>query len=252
MGPRTFVIGDIHGDLVALRALADALPPIAHADTIVFLGDYVDRGPSSREVIELVRRLDQDVRCRVVCLRGNHEDAWLRVIDEGWPGFLLPPSNGCLATLRSYTGGPMPEDGAFPRAEEMALLQRGGFFPADHVAWMRSLPWFYEDEHAIYVHAGLPEKDGTFVHPADADPKTALVWTRSDCFFAGYRGKRVVVGHTVTELLPVELSTYTPADPTDMWAGPAVVAIDTGAGKGGFLTCVELPSLTVYESPRPG
>ena len=113
---------------------------------------------------------------------------------------------------------------------------------------LRTLPFFYEDEHDIYVHAGLIQKDGVFVHPEDAEDLRALLWTRTKNFFQNYRGKRVVVGHTVTTLLPDDLSSYTPKDPTDLWAGPAVTAIDTGAGKGGFLTCLELPAMIVHES----
>ena len=52
----------------------------------------------------------------------------------------------------------------------------------------------------------------------------------------------------MTELLPNELSSYTPEDPTDLWAGPSCVGLDTGAGKGGFLTAIELPARAVYES----
>jgi serine/threonine protein phosphatase 1 len=58
----------------------------------------------------------------------------------------------------------------------------------------------------------------------------------------------VVCGHTSTDHLPPELSSFTPEDPLDMWAGEAVLVIDTGCGKGGFLTAVELPSVKVYES----
>jgi serine/threonine protein phosphatase 1 len=67
-------------------------------------------------------------------------------------------------------------------------------------------------------------------------------------FFQGYRGKRVVCGHTATENLPPELSSFTPEDPLDMWVGENVVVIDTGCGKGGFLTVLELPALKTYES----
>lgn len=57
------------------------------------------------------------------------------------------------------------------------------------------------------------------------------------------------MGHTKTETLPPELSTHTPDDPTDMWAGECVVALDTGCGsQDGFLTALELPAMTVYES----
>lgn len=248
MAHRTFAIGDIHGDMGHLTLLLRKLPPLDAQDTLVFLGDYVDRGPRSREVIEAVRGMHETRGCNVVCLRGNHEDAWLRVIDRGWPEFVFPPSNGCLATMRSFTGGPLVGDEDMPTKAEWDPLFAGAFFPADVVTWMRSLPLYYEDEHAIYVHAGLMERGEGFAHPRDTEPEVALLWTRSEGFFRNYRGKRVVVGHTTTDLLPPELSTYTPHDPSDLWAGECVVATDTGAGKGGFLTAVELPACVVYES----
>lgn len=246
MSARTFVIGDIHGDLDHLRKLIEKLPLITRKDTVVFLGDYVDRGPRSREVVRVVRALDLELGCNVVALRGNHEDAWLRVIDQGWPEFVMPPNNGCLATFRSYRA-PDRRD-VIPDAQESEGLFRGAFFPPDVIEWMRSLPLFHEDEHGIYVHAGLIEKDGKFLHPSETEPPTALLWTRSKAFFHDYDGKLVVIGHTATDLLPQELSKHTPEDPTDMWVSDHVIAIDTQCGKGGFLTAVELPSLAVYES----
>ena len=60
--------------------------------------------------------------------------------------------------------------------------------------------------------------------------------------------KRVVFGHTMTQCLPPELSSYTPEDTTDIWIGPSVIGLDTGCGKGGFLTAIELPAMRVYES----
>lgn len=248
MANRTFAIGDIHGELDLLRALVAKLPLLDAEDTLVFLGDYVDRGPHSQEVIHIVRAFERELGCKVVTLRGNHEDAWLRVVDQGWPEFVFPTPNGCLATMRSFTGGPVPKEEEVVSKEDAPMLFSGKFFPEDVIAWMRELPWYYEDDHAIYVHAGLLERDGVYAHPRDTDPQAALLWTRTESFFREYRGKRVVVGHTKTEYLPPELSTYTPDDPTDMWAGECVCAIDTGCGSGGFLTALELPSMTVYES----
>lgn len=249
MAGRTFAIGDIHGELDHLRALLGRMPTLTPEDTVVFLGDYIDRGPASEEVVRVVRRLHQDCGAKVVCLRGNHEDAWLRVIDRGFPEFVLPPQNGCLPTYCSYKNLPIRDREALPQESEAAELFSGRFFPDDVIAWMRGLPHFYEDEHAIYVHAGLLEgPDGSFLHPSEAEPKIAMLWVRTERFFREYRGKRVVVGHTATELLPQELSSWTPEDPSDLWAGPSVVAVDTGCGSGGFLSAVELPSLTVYES----
>lgn len=249
MAGRTFAIGDIHGDLEALRTVIGKLPPVDEDDTVVFLGDYLDRGPYSAQVIKIVKGLDKDVGCNVVCLRGNHEDAWLRVRARRWDEFVFPPQNGCFATYRSFIGGPVPQKGEMPKMEDMEAMFSGSFFPPEIVTWMESLALWYEDDHAIYVHAGLHEKDGAFLHPKDTEQKMALMWTRTDRFFREYRGKTVVIGHTVTELLPQELSSHTPSDPTDMWVGESIIAIDTGAGKeGGFLTAVELPSRTVYES----
>jgi serine/threonine protein phosphatase 1 len=180
-----------------------------------------------------------------VALRGNHEDAWLRVMERGWLEFVLPEGNGCLATMRSFTKAPMDKP---MLAKEREALLKGNFFPKDVEEWMKALPYFYEDDHAIYVHAGLPHGPQGFFHPSQAPEPAALLWLRDEKFFRDYRGKLVVFGHTATAFLPPELSTYTPEDPLDIWAGPCCVGLDTGAGKGGFLTALELPAMHVYES----
>ncbi len=248
MAGRTFAIGDIHGDVEALYRLLHAFPELDERDTIVFVGDYLDRGPRSKDVVDYVRSMPERTPAKVVALRGNHEDAWLRVIEQGWPEFSLPITNGCLATYRSFTGGAPPEEGEPMKNDELPAILRGTFFPPEVVAWMRELPFFYEDEHAIYVHAGLPHGENGFPHPSEVKTKAALLWCRDDHFFRRYKGKLVVFGHTATELLPPELSSYTPEDPSDIWAGPCTIGLDTGCGKGGFLTGLELPSLRVYES----
>lgn len=258
MSGRTLVIGDVHGDLEALERLLAKTPPLTAADTIVFLGDYLDRGPASAQVVARIRELSARGPAKVVALRGNHEDAWLRVIDQGWFEFLIVRGNGCLETLRSYQGRPAAGGGGddnqlerdTPDNDDFAAMERGSFFPPDVVEWMRSLPFYYEDEHAIYVHAGIKRHEQEFPHPAQVQPQTALLWLRDRDFFVNYRGKLVMFGHTVTKSLPAELSTFTPEDPTDLWAGPACAGLDTGCGKGGFLTGVLLPSRAVFES-RP-
>jgi serine/threonine protein phosphatase 1 len=248
MANRTFAVGDIHGDLEALEKALAKLPELDDQDTLVLMGDYLDRGEKSAQVIAYVREeLPKRVPGKLVALRGNHEDGWLRVASGGWPEFVIPVPNGCLATLRSYRGQRCA-DGEIPTREELQAMQMGEFLPSDVVDWMNTLPYFYEDEHAIYVHAGLVESDGKWVHPKDTENPTQLLWVRTMRFFQGYRGKRVVCGHTATENLPPELSSFTPEDPLDMWVGENVVVIDTGCGKGGFLTVLELPAMKVYES----
>lgn len=246
---RTIAIGDIHGEIDHLDRLLAKLPALEKDDTLVFLGDYLDRGPASAKVVERVREIERTNKAKVVALRGNHEDAWLQVVEKGWIEFVIPRLNGCLEAKRSFLGEPLAGEDEAPSPEELKILLDGSFFPKDVVEWMKTLPFFYEDEHALYVHAGLLPKDGEFQHPSVTEPKRALLWTRSREFFADYRGKLVVVGHTATRLLPVELSSYTPEDPTDLWAGPSVIAIDTACGKpDGFLTAILLPEKLVYES----
>ncbi|MEQ1568945.1 MAG: metallophosphoesterase family protein [Myxococcota bacterium] len=252
MAGRTFAIGDIHGDLEQLHVLLHRIGPLDSRDKLVFLGDYVDRGPDSKAVIDFLRLELPKTGVKVVALRGNHEDAWLRVVRDGWDGFVLPPGNGCLAALRSYVGGEPPEPHEQPQSEtEWEQLLSGSFYPDDVVQWMDELPYFYEDEDAIFVHAGLPRVQGKFLHPSLVDNPAILLWTRTMDFFREYRGKTTIVGHTVTSLLPPELSWYSPEDPDDLWAGEQVIAIDTGCGKGGFLTAIEMPELFVWESREP-
>ncbi len=249
VSPRTFAIGDIHGDLEQLDILLHRLPELTKDDTLVFLGDYVDRGPDSAGVVKRVREVEAKSPAKVVCLRGNHEDAWVQIrAGKPWPEFVMPRGNGCLECLRSYTGGKYPDEEELPSSDELMAMLDGSFLPEDDAEWFAGLEWFYEDDHAIYVHAGIKRMGETFPHPRDVHPPRALLWLRDKDFFENYRGKLVVFGHTTTRTLPNELSTYTPDDPTDLWAGPACVGLDTACGKGGFLTAFELPARAVYES----
>jgi serine/threonine protein phosphatase 1 len=246
---RTFAIGDIHGELTQLETLVASFPRLDADDTIVLLGDYVDRGPRSFDVVNFVRFKLPALGARVVALRGNHEDGWVRVATKGWPEFLGPPNNGCLATLRSYHGKSHSR-GDEPTPDERGAFDSGAFFPRDVLQWFSSLPYWYEDDHAIYVHAGLVHDGKKWLHPKKVKDPTIMLWVRTVEFFRDYKGKRVVVGHTGTKYLPQEFSHFTPGDPLDMWAGDSVLAVDTGCGNGGFLTAVELPAVRVYET-RP-
>lgn len=247
MAERTLIVGDIHGGYTDLTCLWSKLPELDSHDTVVFLGDYVDRGPDSRGVIDFVRDLQANARAKVVPLCGNHEDGWIRVARGGFPEFVMPASNGCWACACSFSGG---DAKAEPSEAEWKTMLTAGFFPADVLEWMRGLPTWYEDEHAIYTHAGLPPSDdGGFSHPSAVKSRLKLLWSRSSEFFRSYRGKRVICGHTATRDLPEALSLYTPSDPSDAWMTQNVIAIDTKCSKvGGFLTALELPNLRVYES----
>ncbi len=243
---RTIAIGDIHGDLEQLDRLLGRLPELDATDTVVFIGDYVDRGPKSREVVERVQTYAKSFPGRCITLRGNHEDAWLNCLDTPNPGFLLSEGNGCYQTLRSFV------DCQHISLQEqcLKLLQPHTWFPSELRAWFEGLPYWYEDEHAIYVHAGLDGEGDEWLHPS-AGKMRCLMWMREKDFFTRYRGKRVVFGHTPTSMLSTEHLNFIERifdDPADVWKRGDLIGIDTGCGKGGFLSAIELPSGKVYES----
>lgn len=243
---RTFVIGDIHGEAAHLQRLLERLPTMESDDTVVFLGDYMDRGSDSARVFETVWSLPSQTRAQVVTLLGNHEEAWLRCLKQPEPGFLLRPDNGCFAAMQSLMH-------CEPLSEiELAglLLNPQRWFPPRLSEWLEKQPLFYEDDHGIYVHAGL-ETDGEYwLHPRDSKPRS-LLWLRDPEFFRTYRGKRVCFGHTITRELPVDhLSWFAKIldDPTDVWFRGDLIGLDTACGKGGYLSAVELPSCKIYTS----
>ncbi|MDB5510665.1 MAG: serine/threonine protein phosphatase [Enterovirga sp.] len=171
----TYAVGDIHG---CRDHLADILRQIeTHAAgrprRLVFIGDYIDRGPDSAGVIATLRRLQAEPGAEVVCLMGNHEDLMLRALAR--PDFLDNwLFNGGDTMLASY-GISAPED-----------------LPPDVVAWVRSLPTSFEDERRCFVHAGLnPQLDRLSQRDHDR------LWIRDQ--FLGVEhdfGKFVVHGHT--------------------------------------------------------
>ena len=244
--PRTIAIGDIHGESEHLARVLGRLPELAAEDTVVFLGDYLDRGPGSAKVIELVEAFRDRFAGRTVCLRGNHEDAWLKSLDHPNPGFLLPEGNGCYATLRSFVDCSRLDD----RQQLELLLKPTSWFPPTTRAFLESLGLWYEDEHAIYVHAGLDGEGDAWLHPSLGKIES-LMWMRERDFYTRYHGKRVVFGHTPTHMLSNDHLSFFQRlfdDHTDVWRRGDLIGVDTGCGKGGFLSAIELPSGKVYES----
>ncbi|MGY4432441.1 hypothetical protein ACVWWO_004918 [Bradyrhizobium sp. F1.13.1] len=135
-----FAIGDIHGCYRKLRSLLTACHKHGadHDIRIIAMGDYVDRGPDSKEVIDFLVRNQADPNSRFICLRGNHEEMLIRAADKDrsdrdlmtWWG------NGGEQTLESY-GVNDPSD-----------------LPPGHLDWLRSLPLETSDRHRLFVHAG--------------------------------------------------------------------------------------------------
>jgi serine/threonine protein phosphatase 1 len=220
---RTLVVGDVHGKRDLLQRLLVEMAYRPEEDRLVLIGDLVDRGEDSSGVVSLALELKQAAPGQVTVLRGNHEDMMVEgVLDPEGQVAQLWYYNGGIETLESYVG---------PDGE----LQ----FPEEHFDFLRSLPTWAEDEHAIYVHAALVEDaNGSFCHPSEGPDDPELLWSRNRRFYSDYRGKTVVFGHTITGMLFGE--------PEEVWLQESVICVDTGAYMSGVLSAVELPSRQVY------
>lgn len=208
---KTFVIGDIHGCHQALLELWRKISPLA-ADTIVFLGDYIDRGPDSRQVIDEILAIRKRLP-RVITLMGNHEQMLLDFLEGKKETPFLEV--GGAETLASY--------GITPGGSN-----RPGLPPA-HLAFFRGLITFWQNQEAIYVHAGLMPGQ-----PLALQPKSWLLWARDEFLASDYDfGKPVVYGHTPF-----------PQPRLDQHR----IGIDTGAVYGGHLTCLILPDLEFVQT----
>src|SRR3954467_8881696 len=151
---KTFVVGDIHGRCAQLLNLLEMLPRDAKSDTLVFLGDLIDRGADAPGCVDHVMKMCRDNPERVICLRGNHEQMLMDFLD-GKPTIWLTPVVGGQRTFEQYTGQAPQGDSELDLDEMRRTLQRA--VPAEHLEFMGGLPFYHEDDHAIYVHAGLDE-----------------------------------------------------------------------------------------------
>ncbi len=222
-GTRVYAIGDIHGradllgELVG-RIAEDARRSAAPAKRIVFLGDYVDRGPHSREVIDLV--LDGlPGGFDAITLKGNHEDFMLRFIEDAriGPGWLM---NGGGATLLSY-GAHMPDRGGTIERLDHLRRQLCANLPDRHLRFLHALRRWHIEGDYFFVHAGI--RPGA---PLDEQQDEDILWIREEFLDdAGDHGKIIVHGHTIARAPEVR---------------PNRIGIDTGAYASGVLTCLVL------------
>ncbi len=187
--------------------------------SLIFLGDYIDRGPSSRDVVERLLR-DPLPGFAAVRLLGNHEEALLDFLDERSDG-LDWLSYGGLETLMSY-GVPLKR---FPDTSQRAAELRGALaaaVPQAHLDFYRSCSLHHTMGDYVFAHAGVrPGVSLEKQHPAD------LLWIRDEFLRArvALPGKVVVHGHTICDL------------PQDLGHR---INIDTGAFVSGRLTCLVL------------
>ena len=213
----TCVIGDIHGSHQPLVILLEQVLPLAN--TIIFLGDYVDRGPQSREVVDTIIALQRQKTHRIIPLMGNHDFLFSQYLRGGDISIFLQV--GGLQTLASY--------GLHPASTRQEIDDK---IPHEHRAFFYNLPLWWQDEHAIYVHAGL--QPGR--HLTQQTSQWCL-WAREQFIHNDYDfGKPVVFGHTVFDEPLITASR---------------IGIDTGAVYNGFLTAVLLPARQLISAPNP-
>jgi serine/threonine protein phosphatase 1 len=222
-GLRLYAIGDIHGRVDLLRQMHDLIREDAGRggvarNRIVYLGDYIDRGLESRQVVDLLldERLDGFEQ---VYLKGNHEDVLLQFFEDPGVGpnwFFF----GGDATLYSYrVPGASPAIDASRLGQVQTAFQNA--LPPRHLAFYRALELQHRAGDYLFVHAGI-RPGVAFERQTEAD----LLWIRDEFLdSAADHGAIVVHGHTIAPQPVVR---------------PNRVGIDTGAYASGTLTCLVL------------
>lgn len=184
-----WVIPDVHGCIKTLRYLIENRIDLQKGDTIFFLGDYIDRGPDSKGVIDYLMRL-QNSGYEIRCIRGNHEDYCIRAWEDDQKRILFHSpiekdwrKNGGTKTLESF-GAKRPRDIAKP-----------------YIEWMKKTEYYIELEDYILVHAGL-----NFNAQNPFEDNRSMMWIRDfkvDKSKTG--GKKVIHGHVPVEMSLIDL-----------------------------------------------
>ncbi|EEG79116.1 metallophosphoesterase family protein [Dethiobacter alkaliphilus] len=202
---KTFVISDVHGFFKELESLLDVIELDLRCDRLVMLGDYIDRGPDSYLVVQKIMELEQKFgKDHVVLLRGNHEQMAINYCEGTGSSFF-------------YNGGD----------ETIHDFHRNGDNLVNYLDFFKSLRTYFEDEHFIYVHAGI--RSGVrLAEQRDHD----LLWIREEFYLNPVaEEKPVIFGHT-SSLFITGLS--------QPFVYQGRIGIDTGCYFGGCLSAVEL------------
>jgi serine/threonine protein phosphatase 1 len=214
MSQRRIIIGDVHGHFDTLMQLLEAIAP-GQNDQVYFLGDLIDRGPKSAEVVEFI--IDNNYPC----VLGNHEEILLCTI-----GYGKINSHNLEFWLRA--GG------------NTTLTSYNNEIPYHHLEWMRELPVYRDLGDIFLVHAG--------VHPhipLEQQSSEQLCWIRGEFHYSKkpyFPDKLIIVGHTIT-------FTFPNVEPGKLVTGNGWLDIDTGAyhPHSGWLTGLDITNKKVYQ-----
>lgn len=216
-GTRVYAVGDIHGRLDCLNDLLTRIEQDAEIGPerriLVFLGDYVDRGPDSPGVLDALHDLSLP-GFAAYFLKGNHDDMMRHLLDGD--SALLPSwlAHGGLDTLKSYGIRPQNDTPTLLRAFQEAV-------PPHHQTFLESLAYQHTEGDYLFVHAGVAPET-----PLDAQSEADLMWIREPFLSWPHPLEKMIVhGHSISA---------TPDVTT------ARIGIDTGAYETGKLTCLVL------------
>ena len=213
---RVLAVGDIHGCYEALRRLMDAVQ-VTSRDHLIFLGDYIDRGPDSKKVINWLIGAESDLN--LTFLRGNHEVMILEARNDRQQ-FDLWSSYGGFEAMHSY--------GAVEWPEWVAAI------PGAHWQFFERTQKYHETATHLFVHASLSER-----LELDEQPDEVLFWEVCSGMKPHKSGKPILCGHTMQR--GGKPKVY-----------PFGVCIDTGVYKGGWLTCLDVTSKSYWQSNEAG
>ena len=215
-----YVVGDIHGCLAEVRYLVEQLP-LERGDRLVFLGDYIDRGPDSMGVVSYLLELREQDKIDAVFLKGNHEDMFLDYL--GFPGnhgdvFL---NNGGHATLASY--GISASNGA---------AEIAGQLPQAHLAFYQNLETFCVVKPYLCVHAGIQP-----LKRLEEQTAAEMFWIRGEFIRNPHKLPfTVLFGHTPQKEALFDL--------------PFKIGLDTGLVYGNKLSCLAVEEKVLYQIKR--
>ncbi len=213
----TFAIGDIHGCYTKLLKLTKQCADYSGGEPyrLVFLGDYLDRGPASRSVLEFVIDLEANKpKGSVVCLPGNHEQLLVKSFHDPIAKVQWL-ANGGGKTLANYTD-----------FAGLDLLM-------SHADWIAALPFYFDDGKRFFVHAGVDPS-----RPLTVQSEQDMLWIREPFLnFDGKLERLIVHGHTPVETGPDVRSNRVNIDTGAVFGRPLTAAIfqDEHAMPVGFL-----------------
>jgi serine/threonine protein phosphatase 1 len=217
-----YVIGDIHGCSEELRRLMERLP-LARGDAVIYLGDYIDRGPDSKGVVFYLLEFQRNFpEVDFVFLKGNHEDMFLSFLGLGGKHGDMFLVNGGRSTLESYGLA-----SSHPSSEEALAV-----IPPEHLTFYQNLASWHVTDSFLCVHAGInPQKS------LAQQTEEELLWIRNAFIYRSHPlPYTVLFGHT--------------PQPAVFYDLPYKVGLDTGLVYGNMLTCLEVDEKVLYQIGR--